>query len=343
MAEEAKKIRLSESKPPFLPILPDDLIQDPPLVEVYIATISNVKNISKIILELNSLLPMPDLMHLKRMKKGDVILYPVEDNEISMILDKLKSHSFDISQISNIRTTLVTKISPKVRRQFDIANKFWPCNFHPNKYVEQLCNNLLFTEEETGHHTEYMRVAVDVAVYAKKNYIGDFQIGTVVVDPKISSIVAVGYRVPGPCRHSIMVAVDNVAKTQHGGSWNKLSKINEKSGLSLNGFPTDILEFLITRHTKIKFGAVPFKNKVDMIKPAADGPYLCTGYCVYVTHEPCVMCAMALIHSRAKRVFYGIESSNGGLGTLCKIHTVKDLNHHYEVFGGLLGDICEKI
>lgn len=339
--EEPKRLKLSECGPPLCPILPDDLIQDTPLIEVYIATITNTKNISKIILELNSIIPIQELTHLKRIKGKDVILYPTKNNELSTILFKLKEKNFDVSQIDNIRTTLVAEIPPKICRQHEIVHKLWPCNFHPNKYLEKLCNNMLFSSDEIENHLEYMRVAIDVAGYAKTYYLQGHQIGTIVVDPNINSVVAVGYRIPGPCRHSIMVAVDNVAKTQHGGAWDKSSSIDTESDITLRGFSSDMLNFLRTKYKQLNFGAPTFKQKGDLVTPS-DGPYLCTGYYVYTTHEPCVMCAMALIHSRVKRVFYGAKSSNGGLGTLCKIHTVKQLNHHYEVFGGLLDD-SEKI
>lgn len=345
MMEEVKRKKHCNYNPAFHPVLSDDLIGDTPLTEVYIATIINVKNISKIILELNSILPLPDLIHLKRMKGKDIILQPTKDCDISTVLSKFKDENFDVSQLDNIRTTLVASIPPKVKRQHEVVHKHWPCNFHPNKYLEKLCNNILFTPDEIETHLEYTRVAIDVAVFAKKHYYTDFQIGTVVVDPSINSVVAVGYRIPGPCRHSVMVAVDNVARTQNGGAWSEtgfIFKDTEEDGLTLKGFPSDILDFLRTKYSKLIFGAVPFKQKDDLVEPA-DGPYLCTGYYVYTTHEPCIMCAMAMIHSRAKRVFYGTKTSNGGLGTLCKIHTVKDLNHHYEVFGGLLVDICSKI
>lgn len=62
------------------------------------------------------------------------------------------------------------------------------------------------------------------------------------------------------------------------------------------------------------------------------GPYLCTGYDVYLTDEPCIMCAMALVHSRARRIFFHKSNVNGALKTLTKLHTIKALNHHYEVY-----------
>ncbi|ORX53108.1 cytidine deaminase-like protein [Hesseltinella vesiculosa] len=67
-----------------------------------------------------------------------------------------------------------------------------------------------------------------------------------------------------------------------------------------------------------------------------DTGYLCSGYDLYVTHEPCTMCAMALVHSRIGRVFYSIPTSTGGLGSAYKIHTHASLNHHYKAYKNLL-------
>lgn len=339
---KSKRLKLSDHGPVLYSVISDDLLRDVPLTEVYIATVTNVKNISKIILELNSILPVPELMHLKRMRGRDILLLPVNGIEESEVVSKLEQNSFDVSQIHNIRTTSVAKIPPKVRRQHNIVHKLWPCNFHPNEYIEKLSNNNLFTSEEIDKHKVYMELSVAVARYAKKHYFSEHQIGSVVVDPNINSVVAVGFVIPGPLRHSVMVGIDNVAKTQNGGVWSESCLNAEESELTVKGFPKDMLDFLRTEYNKLSFGAITVKTKNKLIEPT-EGPYLCTGYYFYVTHEPCIMCSMALIHSRVKRVFYGAKSSEGGLGELCKIHTIKDLNHHYEVFGGLLENLCKEI
>lgn len=72
-------------------------------------------------------------------------------------------------------------------------------------------------------------------------------------------------------------------------------------------------------------------------------PYLCTGYDLYVTREPCIMCAMALVHSRISRVFYGSQHQEGALGSKYKLHVQHGINHHYEVFRGVLKDKCENL
>ncbi|KAJ0085380.1 hypothetical protein Patl1_06850 [Pistacia atlantica] len=64
-------------------------------------------------------------------------------------------------------------------------------------------------------------------------------------------------------------------------------------------------------------------------------PYLCTGYDIYLVWEPCVMCAMALVHQRIRRIFYAFPNPNAGaLGSIHRLQGEKSLNHHYAVFRG---------
>ncbi|OHT03730.1 Cytidine and deoxycytidylate deaminase zinc-binding region family protein [Tritrichomonas foetus] len=61
--------------------------------------------------------------------------------------------------------------------------------------------------------------------------------------------------------------------------------------------------------------------------------YLCTGFDVYCYYEPCVMCAMAMVHSRVGRLFF--VSSNpdfGGITSQIQIHSCPKLNHRYRAF-----------
>lgn len=70
------------------------------------------------------------------------------------------------------------------------------------------------------------------------------------------------------------------------------------------------------------------------VEHPGDRPYLCTGYDAYVVCEPCAMCAMALVHSRLRRVVYCQSDVGGGVfgGSGMKLHSKRSLNHHYAVY-----------
>jgi tRNA(adenine34) deaminase len=62
---------------------------------------------------------------------------------------------------------------------------------------------------------------------------------------------------------------------------------------------------------------------------------------LYVTLEPCAMCAMALMHARFKRVVYGApDPKTGAAGSVLDLFAEGRLNHHTEVLGGVLADDC---
>ena len=61
--------------------------------------------------------------------------------------------------------------------------------------------------------------------------------------------------------------------------------------------------------------------------------YLCTGLDLYLSSEPDLMTAMALVHSRIRRVFYQVSCPVfGALGSHYNIHSLRSLNHHFRVF-----------
>ncbi len=69
-----------------------------------------------------------------------------------------------------------------------------------------------------------------------------------------------------------------------------------------------------------------------------------TGCTVYVTLEPCIMCAGLMHQARIDRCVYGApDQKAGALGTLYAINADKRLNHTFEVTPGVLSDDCAAI
>lgn len=62
---------------------------------------------------------------------------------------------------------------------------------------------------------------------------------------------------------------------------------------------------------------------------------------VYVTLEPCPMCAAAMVHARVRRVVFGAwDPKGGGAGSIVNIFALPQLNHRVDVFGGVLMEEC---
>jgi tRNA(adenine34) deaminase len=71
------------------------------------------------------------------------------------------------------------------------------------------------------------------------------------------------------------------------------------------------------------------------------GGWRLPGSTLYVTLEPCPMCAGALVQARVERLVYGAADPKGGAaGTLYDIVRDQRLNHRLEVTAGVLADEC---
>jgi tRNA(adenine34) deaminase len=96
-------------------------------------------------------------------------------------------------------------------------------------------------------------------------------------------------------------------------------------------------------------------NQVEMLKDAtahaemlaitqaeaAVGDWRLNDCDLYVTKEPCPMCAGALVHVRMRRVIFGCaDERSGAAGSMINLLQMPSLNHRCEINGGILGEEC---
>lgn len=270
----------------------------------------------------------PIFNHLKRVRNCN--------GELQVILDtaklsaaetmnslKLQGLDFDgLDSFDNWQEIQVPKNAPLSRNQYNASTKLWPCSFHEDKTIEKLIGQKWFSNEQLEAQLRFFNLCSNISFHP-----GDFlwntnqnielperlfdsnekisvltsacvgPIGVVIVDSLDNKIIAAAALNKScyPLRHSVMAAIDLVAQTQGGGSW-----VNGATSCVASTVPT--------------------------------ASYLCTGYDVYLTHEPCIMCCMALLHSRAKNVFFIQPSRAGGLVSAVRLHTLPAINHRFQVF-----------
>ncbi len=64
---------------------------------------------------------------------------------------------------------------------------------------------------------------------------------------------------------------------------------------------------------------------------------------LYVTLEPCVMCAGAMIHARIGRLVFGArDEKTGAAGSFCEVLRQPGINHQVAITAGVLGEECSR-
>lgn len=86
--------------------------------------------------------------------------------------------------------------------------------------------------------------------------------------------------------------------------------------------------------------------EIMALRAAAEmlGNYRLPGCELFVTLEPCAMCAGAMMHARLSRVVFGANDlKTGTCGSIINLFEQEKLNHHTELVGGVLAEECGKL
>ena len=83
--------------------------------------------------------------------------------------------------------------------------------------------------------------------------------------------------------------------------------------------------------------------EIEVLRAAAAalGRYRLNDTVLYVTLEPCLMCAAAIAHARVRRLVFGAwDPRAGAAGSMLDAFALPGLNHRVDVFGGVLETEC---
>nr|XP_054758649.1 probable inactive tRNA-specific adenosine deaminase-like protein 3 [Lytechinus pictus] len=309
----------------IIPLLPDHVSAPVPLVSVYAAAILDKKKTSFILRKLSDVYPLEGLSHIKRVRKqtikngsdnkDELQVILCESNKVTLpIIDKSSSVIVDgdINKelLGDPFIAYIPRVAPQTKAQFAEASKYWPTAYHEDKELSRLLSGENFSSSDRESVYKNILKAIRKADEATIN--GKEAIGALIVDPTSDTMLAMTSSIPGkgenPLQHAVMKCIDLVAHSQGGGAW---PICQESHFVSL-----------------------------DSMCNSDETPYLCTGFDLYVTQEPCIMCAMALVHSRIRRVFYTNSHPDGALGSMYKLHTETSLNHRYQAF--MVDGLCNE-
>ncbi|XP_053574779.1 probable inactive tRNA-specific adenosine deaminase-like protein 3 isoform X2 [Bombina bombina] len=281
----------------------------------------------------------------------------VNNLEVPSLAEIVKHSSFDRSGLGDPFLVWVPSRAARNQMQQKVWASHWPCTYHGQTKIGEERMRQSVSEEEKLRIGQYMSKALEAAQLNKAR--GGRGIGAVVVDGQSGEVLAVASDRTGeggsPLLHACMVAIDMVAQKQGGGAYPCLMGEKAKQ---------------LSDAVKLKNGVAEKKDEIkqqmerggnnEIIGKISDvvgemhqndehkkrkqelEPYLCTGYEVYVTQEPCIMCSMALLHSRILCVYFGCSSPRGALKTYYRLHCVPGLNHRFLVFRGVMEKECQK-
>lgn len=313
-------------------ILDKELYTSPPLMPVIVAKLNGThKDIPKAF-RLTRDLSSADFKHLRRIKN-------LPSGEIECIITKCRSSHAEerLEELDAVEEMLskeelfkafrieeVPSSAPRTDHQLTATAKIWPCKFAKSNYLIQCIEGSVFSEPEKL----VLKTIVNNLISCIEKRRHAAQAGAVIF--RCAKVYGIGLCdnsivASNPTKHSAMLAIDSVANTAGSGHWDSNPEEQE----------------LVKRiQEELDKQGELSEHRID----AKFLPYLCTNYDVFMTEEPCMMCAMGLVQSRIRRLFYLSSDSMSKIQhcrNLCYpdgaieqfyVHREKSLNHRFEAW-----------
>lgn len=135
--------------------------------------------------------------------------------------------------------------------------------------------------------------------------------------------------------HAMRLALDQALNAQLAGEVPVGAVILRQGQVIATGYNRPITTHDPTAHAEI----LALRHAAQLL-----GNYRLPECELYVTLEPCAMCAMALMHARFKRVVFGATDPKTGVaGSVIDLFAQPQLNHHTQVVGGVLAEASAQL
>jgi tRNA-specific adenosine deaminase 3 len=292
------------------PILHVNETREAEFVPVYISTVINMKTTSALISYLGSKFPLTTLSHLKRVRK--VINADGTIGSTEVIIGPISDVQYAPSEFREylskhfelvLKEYEVPMHEPLMRSQYDAWSVFWPMVCKAHIPSTPPSKDS-FSNEQLRLFVSSMRKLIPIAQQTGN--------ACIVLNADGTELGIACSSSQSSLSHCCINVINAVAELQ-----------------SLNA----------------KDEQYTHQKRTTIIVPSDPKPieYLCTGCTAILVREPCIMCSMALLHSRIACVIYAIPNeSQGGLGSRFSIHCETRLNHHFHVYKGLLAEEVAK-
>lgn len=246
-----------------------------------------------------------------------------------MLKDK-KGNSDILDSLQNWRQFDIPKHQPVTRERYQMMNSCWPMNYFTSGVTPKSQSESAhsFDEEQLLRIRKFLSIALEQADLARQNK--RVPVGAVVVDPMAEDrIMAMGHdslRLKD-CLNNHLGCIDVSAET--------VDDHNQDETVVCSPYMHAAfvcIESVSEYRRQSRKRSLETDSNIKATQKGAD--YLCTNMDLFITHEPCITCCMAILHQRFKRVFY-IHDNPLGCGAFKShygIHNRRNLNHRFEVF-----------
>ncbi|EJC98874.1 uncharacterized protein FOMMEDRAFT_128553 [Fomitiporia mediterranea MF3/22] len=336
---------VQETDLPFLrtKVMPEDEGEDEEgsirTIKVWIVDVPDPKQTSLLLKWVKIAgLETPDLAHLKRIRRaGTISSLLLSSSEQAPAIPE----SYDLPKPYQVDVPELVALTPK---SLKLKAEIWPTVYAPRRKGEPEP----WSQAKTAWAWDAMQVLKDEARMAEKE--GELPIISYVPQPfaeetdgafkeNMPFFLARDTRQStlNPLRHSVLNVIRKVADWR-ASFWPSPPRTSTPAVEVIAGKLTDSLTSSLTSMTD------SVSENTGAETPRLNGSnYLLTGLTLFTTHEPCMMCSMALLHSRVREVVFlhAMDATGGcggadGRGTC--VPRLKGVNHRYNILRWKIAD-----